>query len=178
MSTDYSRPQNGFSSKGNGEPSKAPFAYYGAKQRLASRIVAMLPPHNAWVEGFCGSAALTLAKPAARIEIINDLNDEIVNLFCQLRNNSAKLCEAIALTPYASAEFDRCRVHKENENNLERARRFLVRTMMTINGTVDRSHRILFSPSYSRDNREARVNRWYNLPDRLATIVERLRNVA
>ncbi|MBI3837016.1 MAG: DNA adenine methylase, partial [Planctomycetia bacterium] len=34
-----------------------------------------------------------------------------------------------------------------------------------------------FSQSYSREEREARVNRWYNLPDRLESIVSRLRNV-
>ena len=40
---------------------RAPFGYYGAKLRIASRIVSALPPHNAWVEAFCCSAALTLA---------------------------------------------------------------------------------------------------------------------
>jgi len=138
----------------------------------------MLPPHNAWVEGFCGSAALTLAKPAAPIEIINDLNNEIVNLFEQLRDRPKKLCEAVALTPYANVEFDKCRVSKGNASKIERARRFLVQTMMTVNGTVECSRTgFSFSQSYARENREARVNRWYNLPERLETIVERLRNV-
>ena len=35
----------------------------------------------------------------------------------------------------------------------------------------------LFSQSYSRDGREARVNRWYNLPKRLEAIVDRLKSV-
>ena len=49
---------------------KPPFGYYGAKQRIAAQITRALPPHNAWVEAFCGSAAVTLAKPPAPIEII------------------------------------------------------------------------------------------------------------
>jgi len=181
MLRSYSKAKNG--AKPSGDPSRAPFAYYGAKQRLASQIVAMLPPHNAWVEGFCGSAALTLAKPAAPIEVINDLNNEIVNLFCQLRDNPKKLSEAVALTPYASREFELCRASNGETKNrkineVERARRFLVQAMMTVNGTVDSSRTgFSFSQSYARENREARVNRWYNLPDRLKTIVERLRNV-
>lgn len=52
---------------------RAPFGYYGAKQRIANKLIKMLPPHNAWVEGFCGSASLTLAKKPVPIEVINDL---------------------------------------------------------------------------------------------------------
>lgn len=48
--------------------------------------------------------------------------------------------------------------------------------MMAINGVFG-TERGGFSYSYSRDGREARVNRWYNLPERLAQVVERLRSV-
>lgn len=161
---------------------KAPFGYYGAKLRLAKRIVSMLPPHNAWVEGFCGSAALTLAKPPAPIEVINDLDGEVVNLFEQLRCNADELCRAVALTPYARQEFAAARSERDDNgddnDSLERARRFLVSTMMTVNGTIGSGRSgFSFSQSYAREGREARVNRWYNLPDRLANVVERLRGV-
>jgi hypothetical protein len=49
---------NGSSANGT----KPPFGYYGAKQRLAAQIIATLPPNNAWVEAFCGSAAITLER--------------------------------------------------------------------------------------------------------------------
>jgi site-specific DNA-adenine methylase len=147
-------------------------------RRSWQRLVAELPPHNAWVEAFCGSAALTLAKQPAPIEVINDLNAEITNLFRQLRKNSTELCKSVALTPYAAAEFARAHDGKRRGTALERARQFLVRTMMTVNGTVDGSRTgFSFSQSYTRDGKEARVNRWFNLPDRLATIVDRLRHV-
>src|SRR6267143_1464636 len=88
---------------------KPPFGYYGAKQRIATQIVEALPPHNCWVEVFCGSAAITLAKSAAPIEVINDLHGEVTNVFEQLRSNSKALCEAVALTPYAREEFELAR---------------------------------------------------------------------
>lgn len=167
---------------GNGCPSadaaRPPFGYYGAKQRIARRVIAMLPPHNAWVEAFCGSAALTLAKKPAPIEVINDRDGQIVNLFRQLRDNSNALCRAIALTPYALEELESARVKTKRIDPLERARRFLVATMMTVNGTVGTTRSgFSFSQSYAREDREARVNRWYNLPERLQKVVERLRNV-
>ncbi len=160
------------------KPVRAPFGYYGAKQRLARRIVETLPPHNAWVEGFCGSAALTLAKKPVPIEVINDLDGQIVNLFEQLRTNSKALCEAVSLTPYAREEFETAREAEDGLHPLERARRFLVATMMTVNATYgSASSGFSFSQSYARGGKEARVNRWYNLPERLDKVVERLRGV-
>ena len=160
---------------------KAPFGYYGSKTRLAKRLVSILPPHNAWVECFCGSAAVTLAKAPAPIEVINDADGEIVNLFRVLRNEPTKLCRAIALTPYSREEFLLARDRSGRLSNLERARRFLVATMMTINGTSESMRKgsagFSFSQSYSRDGKEARVSRWYNLPARLERTVERLRHV-
>jgi len=160
------------------KPVRAPFGYYGAKQRIAQQVIKHLPPHNAWVEGFCGSAALTLAKKPVPIEVINDRDGQIVNLFYQLRNNAESLCRAIALTPYAREEFERCREPQEGIEPLERARRFLVATMMTVNATIGSSRcGFSFSQSYAREGKEARVNRWYNLPARLMKVVERLRGV-
>src|SRR5947209_198902 len=103
----------------NIRPVKPPFGYYGAKQRLASRIVAMLPPHNAWVEAFCGSAAITFAKKPAPIEVINDKHGEIVNLFDQIRHNDEELCRAVALTPYAREEFLGAGVPRRRLSRLE-----------------------------------------------------------
>lgn len=157
---------------------KPPFGYYGAKQRIAARIVAMLPPHNAWVEAFCGSAAITLAKPPAPIEVINDLDDEIVNLFQLLRTNPTAIEEAVALTPYAREEHNEVRRASADLSAVERARRFLARSMMTVNGVVATTNSgFSFSPSYTRGGMEARVSRWYNLPARLAAVAERLRGV-
>lgn len=160
------------------KPTKAPFGYYGSKQRIASQIIKELPPHNAWVEAFCGSAAITLAKVPVPIEIINDMDDQIVNLFDQLRNNSEELCTAVALTPYARAEYIKAHKQENDLEPIEKARKFLVATMMTVNGAIGRTKSgFSFSQSYTRNGREARVNRWHKLPERLSEVAERLRNV-
>ncbi|MCH8941917.1 MAG: DNA adenine methylase [Bacteroidetes bacterium] len=157
---------------------KPAFGYYGAKVRIASKIVNNLPPHNAWVEAFCGSAALTFAKKPAPIEVINDLDDQIINLFDQLRNNSENLIRAISLTPYARQEYFNAKQSIQIEDPQEKARRFLISTMMTVNGAVGETGAgFSYSQSYTRTDREARVNRWYNLPERLESVVERLRSV-
>jgi DNA adenine methylase len=156
---------------------KPPFGYYGAKQKIAAQIIRMMPPHNAWVEAFCGSSAITFAKKPAPIEVINDKDGEIVNLFDQLRNNLAGLCRAITLTPYAREEFLKSRHDQVRLSKVERARRFLVKSMMTVNGTQSSRCGFSFSSSYVRQGVEARVSRWNNLPERLAKVAERLRHV-
>lgn len=159
--------------------SKPPFGYYGAKQRIATKIIASFPPHNAWVEAFAGSAAITLAKPPAPIEVINDLDGDIVNVFTQLRENSEALCRAIAFTPYARQEYFKARHEPKSQDPLERARQFIVGTMMTVNSTAvsGLSCGFSYSQSYARAGIEARVSRWYNLPERLLQVIERLRKV-
>jgi DNA adenine methylase len=156
---------------------KPPFGYYGAKQKIATRIIKMMPPHHAWVEAFCGSSAITFAKKPAPIEVVNDKNGEIVNLFDQLRTNCDALCRAITLTPYAREEFLKARVPERRLSRVERARRFLVTSMMTVNGTQNTHCGFSFSSSYVRQGTEARVSRWNNLPERLAKVAERLRHV-
>ncbi len=155
---------------------KPPFGYYGAKRRLAPQIIATLPPHNAWVEAFCGSAAITLAKHPAPIEIINDLDGNIVNLFRILRRTPNALAAAVALTPYARQEFLNAGRGRKRLTPTERARRFLARTMMTVNGDA-KDAGFSYSSSFTRGGKEARVSRWHNLPERLAHVAERLRNV-
>ena len=166
--------------KVNNKKINSPFGYFGSKNKIALRLCSELPPHNCWVEVFCGSASLTLRKTPSPIEIINDIDDEIINFFKQLRTNKDKLCEQIALTPYAEKELELARVAVSDNNNseLEKARLFLIQSMMAINGVFGKDRGgFSYSDSYSRHGRDARVNRWYNLPERLALVAERLKSV-
>ena len=155
-----------------------PFGYYGSKQRLASQMLRYLPEHHCWIELFGGSLALTMAKAPAPIEIVNDLDDEVVNVFEQLRHHSDDLVRQIELTPYSREEHSRSRYRLPTDSGLERARKFLVQAMMSINGVLGGNQGgFSVSNTYTREGREARVNRWRRYPDRLAAVVERLKDV-
>ncbi len=154
------------------------FGYFGSKLRLASQFCRELPPHHAWVELFCGSAAMTIAKKPASIEIINDVNDSIINFYRQLRNNGNRLRKLIQLTPYARQELALARQEDDGDSDLERARKFFVTAMMAINGSFGTSPGgFSFSNSYSRNGMEARVNRWHRMHEYLEEVTTRLASV-
>jgi site-specific DNA-adenine methylase len=45
---------------------RAPFPYFGGKRRAAGLVWGALGRVNTYVEPFCGSAAVLLARPAAQ----------------------------------------------------------------------------------------------------------------
>ena len=154
------------------------FGYFGSKLRIAAKMHDKLPPHSAWVELFCGSAAMTLAKEPADIEVINDINSDIVNFFEQLRNKGDDLLRAIELTPYAREELIQARSVDVSVSKLEKARRFFVSAMMAVNGSFGPAKGgFSVSNSYSRNHMEARVNRWQSMPAYLLTVIDRLKTV-
>jgi len=62
-----------------------PLSYIGGKNRLASLIISQIPPHKTYVEPFAGGAQVFFHKSPSKVEILNDLSDDIVNFFrvCQ-----------------------------------------------------------------------------------------------
>ena len=54
--------------------------WFGGKRTLAPRIVESLGEHVVYWELFCGSCAVLFAKPTARMETVNDLHGDLVNL--------------------------------------------------------------------------------------------------
>lgn len=61
--------------------SKPFFSWMGGKRRLAKHILPEFPEHECYVEPFCGAAALFFMKMPAKVEVINDTNSDLVNLY-------------------------------------------------------------------------------------------------
>ena len=55
--------------------------WMGGKRRLAKQILPLFPEHDCYVEPFAGGAALFYKKPPAKVEVLNDINGDLVNLY-------------------------------------------------------------------------------------------------
>lgn len=61
--------------------------WIGGKRRLADRLIPQFPPHSCYVEVFAGGAALYFLRPPAEVEVINDINGDLVNLYRVVKNH-------------------------------------------------------------------------------------------
>jgi len=55
--------------------------WIGGKRRLADHLIPRFPKHDCYVEVFAGGAALYFLRPPAAVEVINDINGELINLY-------------------------------------------------------------------------------------------------
>ncbi|MFE5288125.1 DNA adenine methylase [Nocardia sp. NPDC056611] len=118
---------------------KPPMAYYGGKTTLAPRIAALLPTHRHYVEPFAGSLAVLLAKPAAKMETVNDIDGDLMTFWRVLRDRPHDLARVCALTPHARAEQQASRGDLSGVDELERARQVWVRITQSRTGTLRRT---------------------------------------
>ena len=113
---------------------RPPVAYFGGKLTIAPQIVSYLPPHDHYVEPFCGSCAVLLAKPRSRMETVNDLDGRLMGFWRVLRDRPADLARAIELTPHARAGL--AEAYEPADDELEDARRVWVLLTQTRTGTM------------------------------------------
>ncbi|QGN22508.1 DNA adenine methylase [Elizabethkingia anophelis] len=85
---------------------RTPISYYGGKQKLAARIVSLIPRHTLYCEPFVGGAAIFFAKRPSKVEVINDTNRELVNFYRITKEDFAAL-EAEIRTSLHSRDLHR-----------------------------------------------------------------------
>lgn len=155
-------------------PVRPAFPYYGGKARMAATIAALIPPHRLYVEPFAGSAAVLLAKPPSKHEVLNDADGNVVAFYRALREHPEELQRALTLTPYSRDEYAACADMGDDLPLMERARRFVVRTSQSINAAGAAG-----SPGWalSTTRNQSRPGTFAGAVDRLDAVAERLRRV-
>lgn len=151
---------------------RTPLTFYGGKQKLAAQIVALMPPHVAYLEPFAGGAAVLFAKPPAERETLNDVDGQIMRFWRALRDRPEQLASAVAMTPYGRGEWRESR--EPAEDDVEAARRLLV----NVDQSFSRSRESWSPPSLLKDRKGRwQPGTWANLPARIRAAAERLTNV-
>ena len=150
--------------------------YYGSKWNLAPFIAELFVDHRVYVEPYLGSAAVFMSKEPVRFEVLNDLDDEIVNLFEMIRTRREEIAGMVRLTPYSETEV---RLAGETLGDAdaaldpaERARRFLVVSHQARRRQVgELSYSAATGPT-ARDN----VSLWKRVPGNVWPVADRFRD--
>jgi len=88
----------------------APFWWFGGKGMVAKKIVRLFPRRGVrvYIEPYAGAASLLWHLPEPYpIEVLNDIDERIVNLFrvLQSKENFEELAHRLIWTPYSRSEF-------------------------------------------------------------------------
>lgn len=65
---------------------KSPINWLGGKSPLVKWLLQHVPPHDYYLEMFGGGGALLFAKPKAKFEVYNDVDEGLFTLFSVLRD--------------------------------------------------------------------------------------------
>ena len=117
------------SASGQKSPRLSLVPYLGGKQKLVPQLVSMMPQHTAFVEVFGGGASVLLNKPRSEIEVLNDLDGELVNLFETIRDNPDGFLKRADMLLYSRELFERWQQEftggeSSTQDPVERALRF------------------------------------------------------
>lgn len=152
--------------------------YHGGKWKIAPWIISHFPSHDVYVEPFGGGASVLMRKHPSRAEVYNDLDGEIVNVFCVLRDRekAAILADMCAFTPYARYEMDLA--NTESADPIEKARRTLFRAWASFGSSGATRGRTGFRTYTKPDARYTPVTKsWNRMPAAILEFARRLRHV-
>jgi Site-specific DNA methylase len=145
--------------------------YPGSKWSMAEWIISHMPPHQTYLEPFFGSGAVFFNKPPSPLETINDIDGDVVNLFRVIRDRPDELARLVYWTPYSREEYYNS-YQLGGVDELERARRFLVRCWMARSGVT--ANKTGWRNRIVSDRKDG-TQKWFDLPEIIIKTAERLK---
>jgi DNA adenine methylase len=116
-----------------------PILCFGGKGNMVAKLLRLMPPHKVYVEVFGGGASLLFAKQPSPVEVYNDIDSDLVNLFRVLRDEEKfqRFYRLVSLTPYSREEYNFCRQTLEDcQDDVERAYKFFVLARQSFSGRI------------------------------------------
>ncbi len=85
---------------------KPPIARMGGKSKLRKQIINLFPDHTCYTEPFFGAGWVFFGKEPSKVEIINDVDQELVNLFRMIKYHHGELERLISYEICSRNQFD------------------------------------------------------------------------
>lgn len=144
--------------------------WLGGKSQLARTIVDMMPAHKTYVEVFGGAGWVLFKKTPSTAEVINDVNDDLVNLYRILKFHFEAFLTEFEYQLFARTSFNEMRKNDRGLTDIQRAAQFYFLLRSAFSCQLDGSF------SYSRE-RKPSLKLGDELRKNLSSIHDRLQNV-
>lgn len=111
--------------------------WIGGKRRLAKTILPLFPEHTCYVEPFCGAAALYFMKDQTEVEVLNDINGELVNMYRVVKHHLDEFVRQFRWSLTSREIYKWLKVTPEETlTDIQRAARFYYLQKLAFGGKV------------------------------------------
>ena len=111
--------------------------WQGGKRRLAHRILPLFRDHTCYVEPFAGGAAMFFLKQPSEVEVLNDINGELVNLYRVVKHHLDEFVRQFRWGLVSRQEFLAARdIDPAQLTDVQRAARFFYLQKLAFGGKV------------------------------------------
>lgn len=110
----------------------------GGKSRLAKFMLRHVTPHTCYCEPFCGGLGFFLSKQPSKVEVINDLHGDLVNLYKMIKWHHPELLREMSFL-VNSRELYKQFIEQPGLTEIQRAARWLYRCALGF-GASDTSY--------------------------------------
>ena len=149
---------------------------HGGKFYLAKWILSNFPENHqemTYIESYCGGANILFNKPKSKIEVINDIDIGLIQIYRALRDEPKEFLRRLKICKYCEETFDRALKKDEPKDYLEYAvNEFILRRMSR--GGLKKA----FAWSErTRGGKPGDINAWETALEGLPVLGERLQEV-
>lgn len=146
----------------------------GGKGKQLNDLLPLIPEATTYVEPFGGGCSVLLNRAKSPIEVYNDLDGALVNLFEVVRGNESfdEFKRLLDYTPYSREEFTRCLTFEGLADPVQRAVAFYTVINQSISGK-----RLARRGDWARGRLDNLADRWFQRQEKLGYIHDRIKGV-
>lgn len=146
----------------------------GGKGKQLGELLPLVPQTRIYVEPFGGGCSVLLNRERSEVEVYNDLDGALVNLFEVVRGASTfeEFARLVDLTPYSREVFESCLSFEGITDPVRRAVAFYTVINQSISGK-----RLARKGDWARGRNDNLAARWFQRQEKLLSIHSRVKHV-